>query len=93
MTILSMLFAVIHDHGLRQYDCTDLIIAADPRHGAFYRRKWDFESVGPAKMSAAFGKALQLLRVRVAAIKPSNDNLRTTGPLYPGAVSLVQAAR
>jgi hypothetical protein len=92
MTILTKLFAVIHDYGLRHYDCTDLVIAADPRHRGFYRRKWDFVCVGPPKMNAAFGVFSQLMRVPVAAIKPSRDGLKATRPLRPAPLVLAQNA-
>ena len=92
MTILSMLFAVLHDHGLRHYDCTDLIITADARHRGFYRRKWGFECVGPARLSAVSGALSQLMRVRVAAIKPSNDNFTASRPSRLGAFNLARSA-
>jgi hypothetical protein len=88
MTILSMLFAVIHDHGLRHYDCTDLIITADSRHRGFYRRMWGFECVGSAKVNPLSGVVSQLMRVRVAAIAGPNDNLRAAGPFSRGAFNL-----
>jgi len=93
MTMLSKLFAVIHDHGLRHYNCTDLIITADSRHRGFYRRKWGFECLGPAKINPASGAVSQLMRVRVAAIEASNDNLSATKPFRPGAISAARAAR
>jgi hypothetical protein len=72
-TILSKLFAEIHRHGLQHYDCTDLIIAADPRHRRFYQHKWNFECVGPPKMNTVFGIKSQLMRVPVAAIAHAKD--------------------
>jgi hypothetical protein len=92
MTILTKLFAVIHDHGLRHYDCTDLVIAADPRHRTFYRRKWDFVCVGPPKMNTAFGVFSQLMRVPVAAIKPPRDSRKATRSLRPAPLILAQKA-
>lgn len=93
LTILSMLFAVIHAHGLRHYDCTDLIITADSRHRGFYRRKWGFECVGPAKLNPASGAVSQLMRVRVATIEASNDNPSATRSFQLGFASVARAAR
>jgi len=88
ITILCKLLAAIPGHVMRNYDCTDVVITADARHRGFYRRKWGFECVGPAKLSTVSGVVSQLMRVPVAAFKPSNDNLRAVRPFHRGAFNL-----
>jgi hypothetical protein len=71
MKMLCNLFAAIHDHGLRHYNCTDLIITADSRHRGFYRLKWGFKCVGPAKLNPASGAVSQLMWVRITTSVPA----------------------
>jgi hypothetical protein len=77
--IFHDLFRAIHRHGVRNYDCTDLMIQADPRHCCFYRRRLGFKPLGPAVSNPLYDDApAQLMRIHVTELarhfEPLHDN-------------------
>ena len=66
--LLHDLFHALHRHGVANYDCTDLIIQADPRHCFFYRRRLGFKPLGPVVWYPQFNTQGQLLRIHVSEL-------------------------
>ena len=63
--VFSDLFAAIHRHGVHHYDCSDLVIQADPRHCLFYRRRLGFKQLGEPAMHPGYEAPAQLMRIHV----------------------------
>jgi hypothetical protein len=66
--IFNDLFGEIHRHGIKTYDCTDLVIQADPRHGCFYRRRLGFKPLGPVVNNPYYDLTVQLMRIHVSEL-------------------------
>jgi hypothetical protein len=68
--------------------CTDLVIEINPRHAAYYRRKWLFEEEGPERACPRVGGApAVLLRLPLSVIdsyaETKNDPLRSGSATLP----------
>lgn len=62
------LFHAIHRHGVSNYDCTDLVVQADPSHCVFYRRRLGFKPLGLPLNNPQYNAPAQLMRIHVTEL-------------------------
>ena len=78
--IFNDLFGEIHRHGIKTYDCTDLVIQADPHHGCFYKRRLGFKPLGPVVNNPQYDLRVQLMRIHVSELTRRFEPAQDTAP-------------